>query len=52
MFKGLSMCPCRKQRLEKGVKQILLLYRTSPHQTTSAARATLLFNRHVKNGIP
>ena len=30
----------------------LLLHRTSPHQTTSAAPTTLLFNRHVRNGIP
>ena len=34
------------------LNKFLLLYRASPHQTTSAAPATLLFNRHVRNGIP
>ena len=34
------------------LNKFLLLCRTSPHQTTSAAPATLLFNSHVRNGIP
>ena len=35
----------------KELNKLLLLYRTSPHQTASAVPATL-FNRHVRNGIP
>ena len=34
------------------LNKFLLLYRTSLHQTTSAAPTTLSFNRHVRNGIP
>ena len=33
------------------LNKFLSLYRTSPHQTKSTAPATLLFNRHVRNGI-
>ena len=38
----------RRAELDK----FLLLYRTSPHQTTNVQPATLLFNRHIRNGIP
>ena len=34
------------------LNKFLLLYRTSLHQTKSAAPTTLSFNRHVRNSIP
>ena len=34
------------------LNKFLLLYRTSPHQTTSDVPATLLLNRHFRNWIP
>ena len=37
---------CREE-----LNKFLLLYRTSPPQTLSAVPTTLLFNRHVRNGI-
>ena len=46
------MCPCRNKDWREELNNFLSLYRILPHQTISAAPATLLLNRNVRNGIP
>ena len=52
-FQKVNQCAHGDKKDWRGeFNKFLLLYRISSHQTTIAAPVILLFNRHVKNGIP
>ena len=52
-FQKVNQCAHGDKKDWRGeFNKFLLLYRTSSHQTAIAAPVILLFNRHVKNGIP